>query len=98
MEPSNETEKAAARWLTQRDSDHWTPDDQAALEHWLDESTGNVVAFIRLEAAWKRADRFKALGAGFPAGKVPTPEELNFSPFFTEEARRPSPVRTALPL
>jgi transmembrane sensor len=81
---SHQTEKRAAQWLAQRDSSHWTPTDQAALDQWLAESTANVVAYIRLESAWKRADRLQALGAGCPPGKVPTPEEFNLSPFFND--------------
>jgi transmembrane sensor len=79
MESSKETEKAAAEWLARRDSDRWTASDQTALDRWLNESTANTIAYIRLEAAWKRADRFKALGAGFPRASVPTPEEFNLS-------------------
>jgi transmembrane sensor len=85
MESVKQTEQRAAEWLTRRDSGNWSPSDQIALDQWLNESTGNVVTFIRLDTAWSRADRFKALGAGFPPGKIPTPEELNLSPFFTDE-------------
>ena len=84
MEPGDQIEKRAAKWLAERDSGDWTPKDQAALDQWLGESSANTVAYIRLEAAWKRADRLQALGAGFPKGKVPTPEEFNLSPFFDD--------------
>jgi len=84
MEPSDQIEKRAAKWLAERDSGDWTPKDQAALDQWLGESSANTVAYIRLEAAWKRADRLQALGAGFPRTKVPTPEEFNLSPFFDD--------------
>jgi transmembrane sensor len=84
MESSKQTERRAAEWLSQRDRGNWTPDDQAALERWLNESTANTIEYVRLEAAWKRADRFKALGAGFPRGSVPTPEEFNLSLFVSD--------------
>jgi transmembrane sensor len=91
MESAKETEQHAARWLAQRDSGHWTTADQTALEVWLNESAAHAVAYLRLEAAWARADRFKALGAGCSAGTVPTPEALNLSAFFTEGGT-PAPV------
>src|SRR5882762_6142527 len=92
MEPSDQIEKRAAKWLAERDSGDWTPNDQAALDQWLGESSANTVAYIRLEAAWKRADRLKALGAGLTKGKVPTLEEFNRSPFFDDrEEGSPSP-------
>lgn len=84
MQPSDQVEKRAAEWLARRDGGDWAAHDQAELDRWLDESSAHTVAYIRLEAAWKRADRLKALGAGFPKGKVPTPEEFNLSPFFDD--------------
>jgi transmembrane sensor len=57
-----EIEAAAADWIaTQRDSGAWTDEDQAALDAWLEESTAHEVAYLRLEAAWSRADRLVAL-------------------------------------
>ena len=76
----------AAQWLSRRDQGDWTDEDQIALQRWLDEATSHTIAFLRLEAAWSRADRFKALGAGFRPGRMPTPEEFNLSPFFFQDA------------
>lgn len=72
-------EQQAAEWLALRDSDRWTPENEARLERWLDESTAHTVNFIRMETAWRKADRFKALGAGFAVDVVPTPEQFNVS-------------------
>jgi transmembrane sensor len=77
-------ERFASEWLTRRDSDAWSTEDQTLLDQWLEEAPANAVAFIRLEAAWARADRYRALGAGFPPRRVPTPEQVNRSPFFNE--------------
>jgi transmembrane sensor len=79
-----EIERQAAEWLARRDGAGWCAGDQRALDEWLTESSARAVAFIRLEAAWSRADRYKALGAGFAPGSVPTPEEVGSSPFFEE--------------
>jgi transmembrane sensor len=88
MESSEAVEATAAQWLARQDSGHWTAADQSALDHWLDASTANTVTYVRLEAAWARADRFKVLGAGVPAGQVPTPEDFELSSFFCGRRRR----------
>lgn len=65
-------DRTAAAWLARRDAGGWTPADQAALDAWLQEATAHRVAFLRLDAAWRRADRLKALGAG-RADPMPPP-------------------------
>lgn len=94
MESLEVVETTAAQWLARQDSGNWTATDQADLDRWLEESTAHTVAYVRLEAAWARADRYKVLGAGVPAGKIPTPEEFNFSSFFS--GRRPRQLRQSL--
>lgn len=66
-------EEAAATWFFKRDSEAWTHDDQAQLDAWLNSSTAHRVAFLRLNAGWKRTARLKALGAGVPPGVIPPP-------------------------
>jgi transmembrane sensor len=68
---SREIEKTAATWLARRDGVSWTECDQQELDAWLDASVANRVAFIRLDAAWQRSGRLKALGAGRHASGVP---------------------------
>jgi transmembrane sensor len=97
MESSKQTEEKAAEWLSQRDSDTWTASDQTALDHWLNESTANTIAYLRLEAAWKRAERLKALGAGFPRATVPTPEEFNLSLIVSQAGAHQKPEFVARP-
>jgi transmembrane sensor len=76
MESSRQIEERAAAWLTKRDGGDWSDADQAQLMAWLEASTLHRVAFLRLEAGWEEANRLKALGAGFPRGKVPSISEL----------------------
>ncbi|MBL8270958.1 FecR/PupR family sigma factor regulator, partial [Steroidobacter sp.] len=71
MENSAQVHEAAAVWLAKRDCGEWTPEDEAKLEAWLNESTGNRVAFIRLESAWREADRIGMLGVGVKPGVIP---------------------------
>ncbi|MCS0629939.1 FecR domain-containing protein [Telluria mixta] len=60
-----EIEARAADWIAERDRYDATlpPDRQQALDAWLAASTAHRVAFLRLEHAWRRADRLGALPA-----------------------------------
>jgi len=62
---ADETEMAAADWLAREDRG-LTAEEQARLELWQDQSSRHKVAYLRLKAAWRRADRLAAL-------KVPAP-------------------------
>ena len=71
MHDSIQIEEMAAGWLARRDADGWSAADQAALTQWLNASTAHHVAYIRLEAAWWRARRLKALAAGVRPADLP---------------------------
>ncbi len=81
MSKVREIEAIAAEWLAKRDSGDWTDADEQALGRWLASDTGHRVAFLRLEACWKQANRLKALGAGVSAGVVPEQQSWR-TPFF----------------
>jgi transmembrane sensor len=68
---SEANDEIAARWLVKRESGVWTPEDEARFNTWLEASTINRIAYIRLYAAWDKAARLKALGAGIAPGTVP---------------------------
>jgi transmembrane sensor len=59
-------EAAAAEWLAREDRG-LTAQEQDALQAWLSGSSLNRVAYLRLKAAWQRADRLAALKAPLPA-------------------------------
>jgi transmembrane sensor len=92
-ERTNQIDAAASAWLIRRDSESWSVADQACLEQWLNASTLNRVAFLRLELAWQDAARLKALGAGVPGDKPPSPGHWNLTPFF--EPQKPADVPVA---
>lgn len=74
MTPNDVIESQAADWLARKDGDRWTPEQQQALDDWLAASTLHRVAYLRLDSAWKRADRLRALQAAErpqPAPQVP---------------------------
>lgn len=81
MRNSIQIEEDAAAWLVKRDSGEWTQADQVELDAWL-AASAHRVAFIRLEGAWRRAERLQALGAGTERGTVPEPASLKQSPYF----------------
>jgi len=53
---------AAAIWHDRLERDDWTAQNQAELDSWLEQSLAHRVAFLRVDAAWNRADRLGALG------------------------------------
>ena len=75
---AEDIEAAAAAWFERREWSDWDDAAEKALDTWLSESTAHRVAFVRLEAAWERAERLKALGAGIPPGRVPTRASFGF--------------------
>jgi transmembrane sensor len=85
-ERTNQIDAAASAWLIRRDSEAWSAADQARLDEWLNASTLNRVAFLRLELAWEDAARLKALGAGVPGDRPPPPGRWNLTPFFDPPA------------
>jgi transmembrane sensor len=50
----------AAAFLVKR-GEHWSEDDQKALDSWIAQSVAHRVAYLRLDAAWSSADRLAAL-------------------------------------
>ena len=86
MERTHEIDAVASDWLVRRESDTWGAADQACLDEWLNASTLNRVAFLRLELAWEDAARLKALGAGVPGDRPPPPGRWNLTPFFDPHA------------
>jgi len=62
MSPAREIETVAATWLMRREEPHWSPDDEAQLQSWLDQSHAHKAALWRLEYGWRAADRIRALG------------------------------------
>lgn len=54
-------EARASRWLAARDARDATPEEAAEFNAWLDADIGHRVAYLRLEANWRRADRLRDL-------------------------------------
>jgi transmembrane sensor len=91
-ERTHEIDAVASAWLIRRASGAWSAVDQARLDAWLDASTLNRVAFLRLELAWEDAARLKALGAGIAGDRPPPPGHWNLTPFFDSHSSLSSDV------
>lgn len=94
---SDEIEAQAARWLVRRGGDSWTEHDQEQLDAWLAKHTAHKVAFLRLQAAWTRAARMKALAAGIPAGVIPRRGSWNHLRIARRLHRAEQPALALLP-
>lgn len=56
-----EIQAAAATWIERRESEDWQESDQAALDAWLAEAPTHLVAYLRADDVWNRANRLRAL-------------------------------------
>lgn len=55
--------RAASFVIAQREHPDWSEQDQAELDGWLAQSPAHMVAYLRVDSAWGKADRLSALGA-----------------------------------
>jgi transmembrane sensor len=67
-------EARAADWIAERDraGADWPAEREQALRAWISESTAHRVAWLRLDQAWRRADRLRALQPPPVARAAPT--------------------------
>ena len=56
-------ETEASHWLERRNFGEWGEGEQSAFDAWMLQSSAHEVAFLRLEAGWRRTDRLAALRA-----------------------------------
>lgn len=67
---------AAAEWVAERRNEEaWTEARQAELDAWLERSAAHRVAYIRIEATWKRTDRLAALHRPMRESGARTPSQ-----------------------
>ena len=71
MSSREQAEQAASRFIAQRETGPWTPEDAAAFDRWLAQSPSHRVAYFRLNAAWKEAGRAAVLGLHRPKRLLP---------------------------
>lgn len=67
-----QTEEQAAHWVL-REERGLAAQDRAALAGWLEESTANRLAYLRLQAGWQRTEKLAAIRNGECAQAAPRP-------------------------
>jgi transmembrane sensor len=61
MNTSSDLEAQAAAWLVRREAPTLTAEEIAEFEAWASADPRHRAAYVRLEAAWRRADRLRGL-------------------------------------
>ena len=64
MRAASEVEAEAAEWLARQDAGDLDDAGKEAFRRWVTASTAHHIAYIRLQAAWLRADRLRVNGSG----------------------------------
>ncbi len=75
--PRQLVDMRAAAFVERRDCDSWTDSNEAELETWLNQAPAHRVAFIRLNASWRRTERLAALRPGQQENN-PSPDARNW--------------------
>src|SRR5580692_4539441 len=83
---AEDIEARAAAWIVaRRDRNGWNEEKRGELDAWLAMSPTHMVAYLRLDAAWHRADWLSVLRRPIPDDSAETPSRRNFS-FFSKIA------------
>jgi transmembrane sensor len=61
MSTASDFEAQAATWLVRRESSDFSDQEKQAFDAWLQADARHQAAYVRLEAAWRRADRLNRL-------------------------------------
>jgi transmembrane sensor len=61
MNTPSDFETQAAAWLVRREAPNFSAADKAEFHAWANADPRHRAAFVRLEAAWRRADRLRGL-------------------------------------
>lgn len=61
MNTPSDIETQAAAWLVRREAPSFAAEEAAEFEAWASADARHRAAFVRLEAAWRRADRLRRL-------------------------------------
>ena len=75
---ADEIEQIASEWLAREDRG-LTAEERMLMEHWLEKSSLHKVSYLRLKAAWQRADRLGALKRPPAAGRATSSRWIGLS-------------------
>lgn len=65
-------DRASAFVIARRDGADWTNENQSELDAWLSQSSAHRAAYLRLDAAWSKTDRVRALRPSPPQHRGPS--------------------------
>lgn len=68
--PAQEIEVEAAHWLAQRNGERWDAGRQGELDAWIAADLRHRLAYLRLQAAWERADLLSGQAVARPARQL----------------------------
>ena len=88
MREAERIQSEASTWIIRRDAGLWSSQDQQNLGIWLASSVAHRVSYLRLDAAWKRADQLEVLRESVKPAK-PAPFK---SPWRLERSWRNLPI------
>ncbi|HUJ04305.1 MAG TPA: FecR domain-containing protein [Rhizomicrobium sp.] len=80
---ARDVERRAASWLERRERADWGAADQAEFDAWIGASIAHRVAYVRVDAAWSRAEWLKDV---HPFGSQSAPRRKMFSPLLLRVA------------
>lgn len=75
---ASDIETKAADWLQRRHVWNWSADDQEKLDGWIAEDIAHRVAYVRLEAAWGRAETLADMRPVARRASQPAPRFILF--------------------
>ena len=83
---AKEIKARAADWLQRRNFWNWTAENEAEFADWLNASLAHRAAYVRVEAAWKRAERLTVMKRSLhpQAERAPQPARSSRFWFFGE--------------
>ena len=75
MSDARQVKAAAAQWFERRNFWSWTAENEAEFADWLNASLAHRAAYVRVEAAWKRAERLTVMKSSLhpQAERAPQP-------------------------
>jgi transmembrane sensor len=86
-------QSVAAAWIERRESEAWCAADQDELDGWIAASPAHLVAYLRTNDVWEKANRLRALSVS--AG---TPQTPNRSRYFAPARLKIAAIFLMIPL
>ncbi len=77
MSDAREVKAAAAKWFERRNFWDWSAENEVEFAEWLNASLAHRAAYVRVEAAWKRAERLTVVKTSLHPGLARAPQQTS---------------------